>query len=225
MSAEKDAAIKEWTAQLKEEFDAKERTLVDKVTQVNSLFEETKRQLASKEAAWQAKCNLLAEQNKKTQASNAADFEHYQARVRTLEEEVTLLKHQAPAAEKSVSECDPSLLEMKATIAKRNAEISFLKDTVRLECEERIQLIAKLAVYTQNGTMVPAAVLASPMPRRPASVNELPRGNQALDSHLSNSRESSAPLKKSFESMMHDSAAKKEKKLAKSSSRKKLYGY
>ena len=135
-------------------------------------------------------------------------------------------------------------------IAKRNAEIKFLKDTVRLECEERIQLVAKLAVLSQgvNDQISKAPIKSSfqleksskvhrsaTLPslasntKPPSSPNlellkrvihsKTPQPNQS-------SRQSSAPdeIKRSFELRMQEAAAKKEKKLAKSSSRMKLSG-
>lgn len=180
-------------------------------------MEDFKRQMTRREDDWKKKCDMLIEQNKKAQDSNTADFEHYQTRIRTLEAEI--IKNQAaPAAEGPL----PNLKEisdLKAVIEKRNAEILFLKDTVRLECEERISLIAKLAVLTQNGT-----IPIQKLPTIPKSVScTLPT---APISQNADSRESSTsvPSRKTFESMMHEATIKKEKKLAKSSSRKKFFG-
>ena len=175
--------------------------------------------MASKEDGWRKQCDMLIEQNKKAQASNTADFEHYQARIRTLEAEI-IQNQVAPAAEGP----PPNLKEiadLKAVIEKRNAEIVFLKDTVRLECEERISLIAKLAVVTQNGSV---PILEQPKMPKSASCT-LPAAPLAQNAEQT-SRESSTSVsgRKTFEMMMHEAAMKKGKKLAKSSSRKKLYG-
>jgi hypothetical protein len=134
-------------------------------------------------------------------------------------------------------------------IAKRNAEIKFLKDTVRLECEERIQLVAKLAVLSQgaNDQISKAPIKSSSQLEKSSKVHR----SATLPSLASNtkppsspnlelkrvihsktpqpnpsSRQSSAPdeIKRSFELRMQEAAAKKEKKLAKSSSRMKLSG-
>ena len=170
MTAEKDAAIKEWTRQLREEFSTQEVKFKEDLNQATNQFEEAKRHQVTQETAWQMKCNLLIEQNKKTQvgsplgftlkmiklkqilkASNSADFEHYQARIRGLEEEITVLKHQAaPAAEAPNLFSSEEVEELKSLLAKKTAEVSFLKDTVRLECEERIQLVTQLASLTKN---------------------------------------------------------------------------
>ncbi len=67
MTAEKEAAIKEWTRQLRDDFAVQEENLKKEIKNAVSQFEEAKRHQVTQEAAWQMKCNLLIEQNKKTQ--------------------------------------------------------------------------------------------------------------------------------------------------------------
>jgi Na+-translocating ferredoxin:NAD+ oxidoreductase RNF subunit RnfB len=182
-------------------------------------YEDFKRQMTSKEDGWKRKCDMLIEQNKIAQASNTADFEHYQTRIRTLEAEI--IKNQvAPAADGPPPNIK-QIADLKAVIEKRNAEIVFLKDTVRLECEERISLIAKLAVVTQNGSV---PILEAPKIAKSVSCS-LPAAPLTQDAEEASSKSSTSVTgRKTFEMMMHEAAIKKEKKLAKSSSRKKLYG-
>jgi len=174
--------------------------------------------MASREDDLKRKCDLLIEQHKKAQASNTADFEHYQTRIRTLEAEI--IKNQAAPAADGPPPNLKEIADLKAVIEKRNAEIVFLKDTVRLECEERISLIAKLAVVTQNGTV---PIQEPPKISKSASCT-LPTA--PVPKNAEQTKESSTLVsgRKTFEMMMHDAAMKKGKKLAKSSSRKKLYG-
>lgn len=208
-----------------QEFDAKEKTLQEQNTVLKKQFEDFKRKMSRREEDLKRKCDMLIEQNKKAQASNTADFEHYQARIRTLEAEI--IKNQAaPAAEGPPPNLE-EIASLKALIQKKNAEIVFLKDTVRLECEERISLIAKLAVVAQNGTI---------KIQEPSKIQEPTKIPKSLSCTLPStpippkadpsSRESSTSVsgRKTFETMMHEAAIKKEKKLAKSSSRRKLFG-
>ena len=178
-----------------------------------------KKQLVHKEVDWKNKCDILVEQNKKAQDSNTADFEHYQSRIRSLEAEI--IKNQAAPAADGPSPSLEEISDLKNIIEKRNAEIVFLKDTVRLECEERIGLIAKLAILTKNGT-IPIQEPASISNNIPLQAPQEPTTQNVASSESKNSSASSG--RKNFEAMMYEAAMKKEKKLAQSSSRKKLYG-
>lgn len=203
MQAEKDAAIKEWTQQLQEEFTIKEKNFVEQLFQANNAHDATKKEWVQKASQWEIKFNLLQEQNKKISTSNAIDFEHYQARIRKLEQELVIAKKSVAPAQPVIVDLSStekaSIQEMKSLLAKRNAEIVFLKNTVRLECEERIQLVAKLSGMSNNG-----------------QVNDMSSNAPAAEMVKLRS------LEGNFEQMMKDANMKKEKKLAKSSSKNKL---
>ncbi len=165
-----------------------------------------------------------------TQASNAADFEHYQARIRSLEEEITAMKHQAaPAAEETSGAMVSSeeLDQLRAQLSKTTAEVLFLKDTVRLECEERIQLVTQLASLTKSGPAISASspnlkALSRGSPLPPKAPSASPANPQPGSENLPSSP---ASQQRAFEERMLAATAKKERKLARSSSLKKLQKY
>ncbi|TPX62679.1 hypothetical protein PhCBS80983_g00364 [Powellomyces hirtus] len=191
------------------------------------------RQIRSVEEGWERKHAIVNEQLNKLKASNAADFAHYQARIRALEEqlaEASAQQHQRPTS----GPVDPKqLAELKSLVHKRDAEIGFLKDMVRVECEERMGLVAELAHLKRGSgpiasTRTPPPLSGSKSPQvayRPSS--GVP--NKVLSSpsmpQLPTARESSSgpahqlePGERSFQALMKAAAAKKGKVLAARSS-------
>lgn len=84
MTAEKDAAIKEWTRQLREEFSTQEAKFKEDLKQAKNQFEEAKRHQVTQETAWQMKCNLLIEQYKKTQVGSLSTMKMIQSKTNML---------------------------------------------------------------------------------------------------------------------------------------------
>ncbi|KNC97712.1 uncharacterized protein SPPG_07174 [Spizellomyces punctatus DAOM BR117] len=175
------------------------------------------RQVTHAEENWERKYAVLNEQLSKLQSSNAADFAHYQARIRALEEQLALT-----SARPSSQPCtDPKeLADLKSTLAKREAEIKFLKETVRLECEERMELLAKLSIIQRGGSGEKGATTPQ-VNYRPSSATPQKLSQTQSMPHLPPAREMTSPSdpgEKTFQALMKAAAAKKGKVLAARSS-------
>lgn len=185
-------------------------------------------------------CGILCDAltNETDQASNAADFTHYQSRIRNLEEQLAENQTKLDAASRPTSP-DPKIIsELKNTLTKRDREIEFLKEMVRVECEERMGLIAELDVVRRGGSQLsktpqPSTAKAPPIPNRPSSNPTptshtkplIPPSHRSLSQQsqsmpqLPPARESSIdPSEKTFEALMKAAAARKGKVLAARSS-------
>ncbi|KAJ3290773.1 hypothetical protein HK104_006535, partial [Borealophlyctis nickersoniae] len=155
MDLDKEEALRMLRQALQLEFDDSrarmQRQLDALVVAKNHAELQAARDVGAVEEEWGRKYAVLNEQLKKLKASNAADFDHYQTRIRSLEEQLATASASASTVSPQQQQPDPAILtDLTARLAKRDAEIQFLKNTVRLECEERMELIAELANY-KNG--------------------------------------------------------------------------
>ncbi|KAJ3162005.1 hypothetical protein HDU86_005703 [Geranomyces michiganensis] len=196
------------------------------------------RTLRTAEETWSKKYAIATTQLQKLQASNAADFAHYQARIRALEEQLAEAVSRPASGTAADTPTDPKILaDMKSGIKKRDAEIEFLKDMVRVECEERMELVAELALLKRGGgpptlTDKPSSTNSPRVDYRPgsgparksstASTTSMPLLPAARESGAvspaASARASMEPGERSFQALMKAAAAKKGKILATRSS-------
>ncbi|KAI8826651.1 uncharacterized protein EV422DRAFT_510971 [Fimicolochytrium jonesii] len=178
------------------------------------------RQVRSVEETWERKHAVAIEQLNKLIASNAADFAHYQARIRALEEQLA----QASTTQRVSSAGPPvdpaQIAELKSLLTKREAEIGFLKDTVRLECEERMGLVAELDLIKRR---TPAPATLSRNPSRNGGIQQSDSTSASPVSRTSSTksmpqippaREPLEPGEQTFHNLMKAAAAKKNKMLS-----------
>ncbi|KAJ3181161.1 hypothetical protein HDU87_001290 [Geranomyces variabilis] len=224
LTMEKDAATDRISRQLEALQQAKDETAT-----------QSARALRTAEETWSKKHAIATTQVQKLQASNAADFAHYQARIRALEGQLAeAASNPASGTATDVPTDLKVLAELKSGLKKRDAEIEFLKDMVRVECEERMGLVAELALLKRGGG-VPSATgkpPSGPSPQveyRPSSsparktstlsMRLLPAAREAgAVSPTAGPRQPVEPGERSFQALMKAAAAKKGKMLATRSS-------
>ncbi|KAJ3187166.1 hypothetical protein HDU85_007204 [Gaertneriomyces sp. JEL0708] len=170
------------------------------------------REIRRVEEDWARKYAVLESQLNSLKASNTADFAHYQSQIRALEERLAVATARPPTARTA----DPKEIEtLKNTVAKREAEIKFLKETVRLECEERMELVAKLALIDRQPKAIqPNAPDATTTEVVRARSSPAPRKHEMGKLDAAPQQEAQDPEAKSFLALMKAAAAKKGKVLA-----------
>ncbi|KAI9091546.1 hypothetical protein DFS34DRAFT_323851 [Phlyctochytrium arcticum] len=156
----KDNALRHLRELLTKEMDASREKYMREIDTLRKAKEDAElraiRQTTIISRDWENKYAIVNDQLAKLKASNAADFAHYQARIRALEEQVA----EASTRPTSRPNSDPvELGELKSQLKKREAEIGFLKETVRIECEERMELLAKLDLVNRGASPATAAGL------------------------------------------------------------------
>lgn len=157
----------------------------------------------------------------------------YESVISGLERELAICKQ---ATQNTVKEAMPesrAIAQLKTALTRKEAEISFLKETVRLECEERMGLVAmvsKLKQETTNGlppirnsgatNEIPFINASKPL--RPSSSVNFRNGSRS-ESNLS-TYSTPVPTKEAreFEIMVQAANAKKEKKIARQISLRKF---
>ncbi|KAJ3022180.1 hypothetical protein HKX48_006816 [Thoreauomyces humboldtii] len=192
---------------------------------------QTDQQAAAIATQWERKHQIASGQLTTLQASNAADFAHYQARIRALEEQLVQAATPAAAVAAERSPADSKQeAEMKTVVKKQEAEIRFLKDMVRVECEERMGLVAELALVRRGSTTsMPPAVAAAktpPIAYHPSSGLKKNASGRSMPQLLPPAPEPAAaaaagplePGEKTFQALMKAAAAKKGKLMAARSS-------
>ncbi|KAJ3041907.1 hypothetical protein HDV00_008416 [Rhizophlyctis rosea] len=110
------------------------------------------RRIGAVEEEWGRKYAMLNEQLKKMKGSTEADYAHYQSQIRSLEEQLAKASAAPPPS------TPPS--EHVALVAKKDAEIKFLKETIRLEfggLETRRRAAADAATSPATTTTTSAA--------------------------------------------------------------------
>ncbi|RKO86285.1 hypothetical protein BDK51DRAFT_32609, partial [Blyttiomyces helicus] len=215
LESEKDDALKQLRMSLQMEFDLAQERLerqLDAMKVAKQHAElQASRECGRVEEEWSRRHAVVTEQMNKLRASNAADFEHYQSQIRALEEQVAMASTRAPTT--ASADHERSIQELRASLATRDAEIGFLKDTVRLECEERMGLVAELAQIRRAPSLPVVDTHLAPAGEPPRSKSGRADPPPPLD-----------PEARSYQAMSKAANSIKVQKLAKSSSSRKLSG-
>jgi hypothetical protein len=156
----------------------------------NDIFEMARTQFLKKQAEYQAQITtLIVTISLKLQKYKKSDDEIYQREIENLQKQLTNSKINVPTS-KTTS-------QLTTLLAQRELEISFLKDTVRIECEERMGLVS--IVHNLKNEVVRSVSTPPKLPEHP------PKSN-LNDSELSKKE-------KGLHALFQAAVAKKEKKL------------
>eukprot|EP00842_Homolaphlyctis_polyrhiza_P001134 jgi/Hompol1/2020/HPOL_002804-RA len=148
-------ALREQQKSLNLEFEEAKTNLLK---QIDALKLQVSKSVAHQhmEEEWARRNSELQEHISKLQASSSAELNHYQVKIRALEQE--LARAQAELQIQGSGTERDRIAQLSAAVAKRDAEITFLKDTVRLECEERMGLVAMVTKLKQGASQSQATV-------------------------------------------------------------------
>ncbi|KAI9204795.1 uncharacterized protein BJ171DRAFT_89730 [Polychytrium aggregatum] len=175
---DRDEALRELKQKMHQEASQTQDRLVHQIDSLKLSVERSNIELQRKcqniEEEWARKYGSLAEQLQAQRTSHAAEMQELQYKLTEASERVPTLS--------SVAED-----EFRTQLAKRDAEIAFLKNTVRIECEERMELIAAVDTLKKkfNGIIVPgteglqANLRTGPHQRLPAIDGSSPRPDPA----------------------------------------------
>ncbi|KAK5668539.1 hypothetical protein QVD99_005552 [Batrachochytrium dendrobatidis] len=108
------------------------------------------------ESTYKQKIASLTDQMMQKEARYTSDCEKYHSQVDALEKMLSATK--IALEEQSMGTEQERISQLKKTISVKDSEIKFLKDTVRLECEERMGLVSmvarlKLEMHNSPNTM------------------------------------------------------------------------
>ncbi|KAK6099324.1 hypothetical protein MT418_000755 [Batrachochytrium dendrobatidis] len=117
------------------------------------------------ESTYKQKIASLTDQMMQKEARYTSDCEKYHSQVDALEKMLSATK--IALEEQSMGTEQERISQLKKTISVKDSEIKFLKDTVRLECEERMGLVSmvarlKLEMHNSPNTMCKLTSVTKP---------------------------------------------------------------
>ncbi|KAL2918184.1 hypothetical protein HK105_202111 [Polyrhizophydium stewartii] len=134
---DKDEALQQLRRSMKQEFDEAKLKLQHQIDALKAAADASRSaEIRRIEDEWSRRNSSLQDQLVKLQRLNQEECSQLQQNIASLEKE--LIAANAALRSHGTSAERDTIAQLKSDVAKRDAEISFLKDTVRLECEERM---------------------------------------------------------------------------------------